>query len=67
LFYADRTFLLVTNDQALHHLLMTEGDFYVLADWTDWEPQQELGDVIYRSGDYVLVRAHRGVAGREGS
>jgi 4-amino-4-deoxy-L-arabinose transferase-like glycosyltransferase len=67
LFYADRTLLLVTNDQALRRLLTTEGDFYVLADWTHWEPVQELGDVVYRSGEYVLVRAHHGVAGREGS
>ena len=58
LFYADRPLLLVTNDQALHRLLTTPGEFYVLADWRHWEPLRELGDVAYRSGDYVLVKAH---------
>lgn len=67
LFYAGRTLLLVTDEEALRRLLTTEGDFYVLADSRHWDPVQDLGDVVYRSGEYVLVRAHRGVAGREGS
>ena len=58
LFYADRPLLLVTDDQALRRLLATKGDYYVLADWRHWEPVQTLGDVLYRSGDYVLVKAH---------
>lgn len=61
LFYADRPLLLVTDDQALRRLLTTEGDFYVLADWWHWEPLQELGRVVYRSGDYVLVKADSGM------
>jgi 4-amino-4-deoxy-L-arabinose transferase-like glycosyltransferase len=58
LFYADRPLLLVTNEPALRRLLETRGDFYVLADWADWQPVSELGDVAYRSGEYVLVKAH---------
>jgi hypothetical protein len=67
LFYADRPLLLVTDDQALQRLLKTRGDFYVLADWAHWEPMQELGDVAYRSGEYVLVRARRASVEDEGS
>jgi len=59
LFYADRPLLLVTDEQAMRQLLLTEGDFYVLADWSDWEPLAHLGDVVYRSGDYTLARAYR--------
>ncbi len=58
LFYADRPLLLVTDAQALRRLLTTKGDFYVLADWRDWEPVQMLGKTVYRSGDYALLRAH---------
>jgi len=58
LFYANRPLLLVTSEQALRRLLATEGDFYILADWAHWAPLQELGSVIYRSGDYVLVKAN---------
>ncbi len=57
LFYADRPLLLVTDEQAMRRLLTTQGDFFVLADWVHWEPLQELGQVIYRSGGYVLVKA----------
>jgi hypothetical protein len=59
LFYADRPLLLVTDEQAMQRLLLSEGDFYVLADWADWEPLAHLGDVVYRSGDYMLARAYR--------
>jgi len=64
LFYADRPLLLVTDPQAMQQLLATQGDFYVLADWPDWEPLAHLGDVVYRSGDYVLARAYRGQSDR---
>jgi hypothetical protein len=57
LFYAGRPLLLVTNQRGMYELLMTQKDSYVLADWEHWEPLQDLGDVIYRSGDYVLVEA----------
>ncbi len=57
LFYADRLFLLASSEPALRRLLATKGEFYVLADWADWEPLQELGHVVYRSGGYVLVKA----------
>lgn len=57
LFYADRPLLLVTSESALRRLLQTRGDFYVLADWGDWEHMQALGQVLYRSGGYVLVKA----------
>lgn len=59
LFYADRPLLLVTDQQAMQQLLLTKGDFYVLADWADWEPLAHLGDVVYRSADYMLARAYR--------
>jgi len=62
LFYADRPLLLVTDEQALHRLLGTRGDFYVLADWAHWGPVRELGDIAYHSGEYVLVKARRAVA-----
>jgi len=58
LFYAARPLLLVTNEGAMRQVLMTEGDFWVLADWEHWEPLQSHGQVMYRSGDYVLVKAH---------
>ena len=58
LFYANRPLLLVTSEQALRRLLATEGDFYILADWAHWASLQELGSVIYCSGDYVLVKAN---------
>ncbi len=58
LFYADRPLLLVTDEQAIRQLLLTEGDFYILADWADWEPLAHLGDVVYRSGDYMLARSY---------
>ncbi len=61
LFYADRPLLLVTNEQALQRLLETRGDFYVLADWAHWEPVRELGEVAFRSGEYVLIKAHGGI------
>lgn len=57
LFYAGRPLLLVTDEQALRRLLVNGEDYYVLADWVYWEPLQELGEVVYRSGNYVLVRA----------
>ncbi len=57
LFYADRPFLLVTNEAALRRLLATPGDMYVLADAKDWEPVQALGRVLYSSGGYLLVKA----------
>lgn len=57
LFYAGRPLLLVTDEQALRRLFMSGEDCYVLADWVYWEPLQELGEVIYRSGNYVLVKA----------
>ena len=44
--------------QALRRLLETRGDFYVLADWAEWQPMSDLGEVAYRSGEYVLVKAH---------
>jgi 4-amino-4-deoxy-L-arabinose transferase-like glycosyltransferase len=66
LFYADRPLLLVTEEQALRRLLGTEGYFYVLADWADWEPLQELGGVAYRAGQYVLVRPHQVAEESEG-
>jgi 4-amino-4-deoxy-L-arabinose transferase-like glycosyltransferase len=59
LFYADRPLLLVTDEQAMQQLLLTPGDFWVLADWSDWEPLAHLADVVYRSGDYMLAHAHR--------
>jgi len=58
LFYADRPLLLVTNEQALVRLLDTRGNFYVLADWAHWEPVRDMGEVAYRCGEYVLVKAH---------
>jgi len=60
LFYADRPVLLVTSEPALLRLFATEGDFYVLTDWQYWEPVQELGQVMYRSGGYVLARLRDG-------
>ena len=58
LFYANRPLLLVIEEQALRRLLGTEGSFYALAEREHWEPLAELGDVVYRSGEYVLVKAH---------
>jgi 4-amino-4-deoxy-L-arabinose transferase-like glycosyltransferase len=58
LFYADRPLLLVIEEQALRRLLGTEDSFYVLAEREYWKPLAELGDVVYRSGEYVLVKAH---------
>jgi len=63
LFYADRPFLLVTEEQALRQVLSTPGDFFILADWAHWEGLQELGKVVYRSGDYVLVQAQASPVG----
>jgi len=57
LFYAGRPLLLVTDEQALRRLVTTRGDFYILVEWVHWEPVQELGTVIYSSGDYLLARA----------
>jgi 4-amino-4-deoxy-L-arabinose transferase-like glycosyltransferase len=57
LFYADRPMLLVTDEASLRSVLATEGSFYVLTDWAYWEPVQELGNVVYRSGGYVLAQA----------
>jgi 4-amino-4-deoxy-L-arabinose transferase-like glycosyltransferase len=59
LFYADRPLLLVTDEGALRRLLDTAGDFHLLVDWADWQPVQDLGEVVYRSGEYVLVEAHQ--------
>jgi 4-amino-4-deoxy-L-arabinose transferase-like glycosyltransferase len=67
LFYADRPLLLVTEERALRRLLKTRGNFYVLADWAHWEPVQELGDVAYRSGEYVLVKSRQGAFESEGT
>jgi len=67
LFYADRPLLLVTEERALRRLLKTRGDLYVLADWAHWEPVQELGDVAYRSGEYVLVKSRQGAFESEGT
>jgi hypothetical protein len=66
LFYADRPLLLVTSEPALRRVLKTPGEFYVLADGKDWEPVQDLGQVLYRSGGYVLVKAQASVRGDEG-
>ncbi|MGC8786314.1 MAG: ArnT family glycosyltransferase [Anaerolineae bacterium] len=57
LFYAGRKLLLIKDETALRRLFLTTEECYVLADWAYWEPLQELGEVVYRSGDYVLVRA----------
>jgi len=58
LFYANRPLLLITNEQAMRQVLATQRDCYVLADWEYWDPLQNEGQVVYRSGDYVLVKAH---------
>ncbi|MBC7261054.1 MAG: hypothetical protein H5T63_03490 [Chloroflexi bacterium] len=58
LFYAGRKLSLVTDEMTLRRLFLSAENCYVLADWTYWEPLQELGQVLYRSGDYVLVRAN---------
>lgn len=65
LFYADRPLLLVTSEEALRRLLKTQGQHYVLADWAHWEPVLELGDVSYRSGQYVLVEAQQSARSEE--
>jgi len=65
LFYADRPLLLVTSEEALRRLLKTQGQHYVLADWAHWEPVAELGNVSYRSGQYVLVKAQQSVRSEE--
>jgi len=57
LFYAGRPLLLVTNEQSMREVLVTQKGCYVLADWKHWEPLQDQGEVAYRSGDYVLVKA----------
>ena len=67
LFYADLPLLLVTSEQALRRLWTTQGDFYMLADWVHWEPLQQLGNVVYRSGDYVLIKVHNVALGSEGN
>jgi 4-amino-4-deoxy-L-arabinose transferase-like glycosyltransferase len=67
LFYAGRPLLLVTDEQALRRLVTTRGDFYILVDRLHWEPVQELGEVIYRSGDYLLARAHGALAEQSSS
>ncbi|MEM4725147.1 MAG: hypothetical protein QXP01_09065, partial [Candidatus Hadarchaeum sp.] len=56
LFYAGRKLLLVTDEVTLRRLFLSTEKCYVLADWVYWEPLQELGEVLYRSGDYVLVK-----------
>ena len=58
LFYAARPLLLITNEQAMRQVLTTQRDCYVLSDWQHWDPLKDQGQVVYRSGDYVLVKAH---------
>lgn len=60
LFYAERQLLLVTDEMELRRLFLSMEECYVLADWTYWEPLREMGEVLYRSGDYVLVKAKVG-------
>jgi 4-amino-4-deoxy-L-arabinose transferase-like glycosyltransferase len=71
LFYADRPLLLVTDEDALRRVLAAHwlpqasaprsgrgGNLYVLTDGVYWEPVQNLGSVMYASGDYLLAQAH---------
>ena len=66
LFYADRPLLLVTSEDQLRAYLTavtnrcqpeSEGAVYILTDWHFWEPMQELGRLVYRSGDNALIAA----------
>ncbi|MEM4724863.1 MAG: hypothetical protein QXP01_07615, partial [Candidatus Hadarchaeum sp.] len=66
LFYAGRQLRLVTDEMELRRLFLSTEECYVLADWTCWEPVREMGEVIYRSGDYVLVKAKTGNQNAEG-
>ncbi|MBC7232624.1 MAG: glycosyltransferase family 39 protein [Chloroflexi bacterium] len=66
LFYAGRKLLLVTDETELRRLCQNAQECYVLADWPSWEPLQEIGEVLYRSRDYVLVKAKVGVQKGEG-
>jgi 4-amino-4-deoxy-L-arabinose transferase-like glycosyltransferase len=76
LFYADPPMRLVTSEERLRALLaagdsssdgQSRGSLYILTDWHFWEPVQELGKVVYRSGGYVLAAAQGGGGPTTGS
>jgi 4-amino-4-deoxy-L-arabinose transferase-like glycosyltransferase len=56
LFYSDRPLLLVTNQTGLRSLSGRGSPLYVLADRADWQLADEFGELVYCSGEYVLVR-----------
>lgn len=56
LFYLQRPVLLATSPEAIQRLIRAGESVYILADRRDWEPLQNVGQIIYRSGDYLLVQ-----------